>query len=397
MFAWGIGFYGPSVYLRALQAGPGIPVGAASAAVTLHFLFSAALIARLPAAHRRFGLVAVTRAGAVALAAGALLWGIATEPWHLVPAALATGLGWAATSGAAINAMVAPWFDRRRPAALAMAYNGASAGGIVMVPAWTALIAWLGFAPAAALVAAATLLLLWPLAGAWLRDGPEAHGLAPDGDPRPAAPPAPAAPRGAGLLLRDPGFATLSLAFALGLFAQIGLIAHLVTLLAPRLGDGGAAAALSLATVCAVLGRSAMGALIGGTRRRAAAAGNFAVQAAGTLLLAWSGGPDWAALLGCLLFGLGIGNLLSLPPLIAQVEFPRAEVASVVALVTAINQAVYAFAPGLLGLLREATGGYGAPLALAVAAQLAAAAVVLARPGPLSPPPAPPSAPRGPG
>jgi hypothetical protein len=55
-------------------------------------------------------------------------------------------------------------------------------------------------------------------------------------------------------------------------------------------------------------------------------------------------------LLGCVLFGLGIGNLTSLPPLIAQAEFCPADVGRVVALVTAINQAVFAFAPAVLGV-----------------------------------------------
>ncbi len=50
---------------------------------------------------------------------------------------------------------------------------------------------------------------------------------------------------------------------------------------------------------------------------------------------------------------LGVGNLISLPPLIAQREFRPADVVTVVALVTAINQAVFAFAPAIFGGLRD--------------------------------------------
>ncbi|WP_163202631.1 MFS transporter, partial [Citrobacter koseri] len=62
--------------------------------------------------------------------------------------------------------------------------------------------------------------------------------------------------------------------------------------------------------------------------------------------------------LGCVFFGLGVGNLISLPPLIAQKEFARADVGTVVALVTAINQAVFALAPVMFGALRDASDSY---------------------------------------
>ena len=46
-----------------------------------------------------------------------------------------------------------------------------------------------------------------------------------------------------------------------------------------------------------------------------------------------------------LLFGAGIGNTTSLPPLIAQVEFVTEDVARVIALIVAVAQGTYAFAP----------------------------------------------------
>ena len=61
-------------------------------------------------------------------------------------------------------------------------------------------------------------------------------------------------------------------------------------------------------------------------------------------------------LLGVLLFGVGIGNVTSMPPLIAQVEFVKEDVPRVVALVVAIGQATYAFAPAAFGLIRELGG-----------------------------------------
>ena len=133
---------------------------------------------------------------------------------------------------------------------------------------------------------------------------------------------------------------------------------------------------VSLTTVCAVIGRTVTGRWIGEHDRRVAAAINFAVQIGGVLLLIFSGG--WVGLtLGCVLFGLGIGNLTSLPPLIVQTEFDRADVVTVVALIIAIKQGVFAFAPAIIGALRDATADYQLPFALIAGIQLLAAVIVL--------------------
>ena len=116
-------------------------------------------------------------------------------------------------------------------------------------------------------------------------------------------------------LLRQRGFATLSIAFALGMFAQIGLFAHLLARLEPDFGSAIAAFAISLVALCAVLGRTLLGWLLGEHDRRLAAAANFLIQAAGSILLALGDGMVPLAI-GCVLFGLGVGNLNSLPPLL---------------------------------------------------------------------------------
>ena len=129
VFSYGVGFYGPSVFLETIHETRGWPISLISGAVTCHFLLGVIIVANLATLHRRFGLVAVTRAGALAKALGILGWALAREPWQLYAATLPSGFGWAATGGAAIDAMVAPWFARRRPAALSSAYNGASGRG----------------------------------------------------------------------------------------------------------------------------------------------------------------------------------------------------------------------------------------------------------------------------
>jgi cyanate permease len=158
----------------------------------------------------------------------------------------------------------------------------------------------------------------------------------------------------------------------------------LIVRLTPDVGITGAGLLASLATLCAVIGRTLAGWWIGDHDRRVAAAINFAVQIFGVLLLGF--GTGWVLLtFGCILFGLGIGNLTSFPPLIAQKEFNRADVVTVVALIVAINQAVFAFAPAIVGAFRDAGADYVLPFAMIACVQLLAATVVLLGQGISSP------------
>src|SRR5690242_21000566 len=74
VFGWGVGFYGPPIFLHALHERSGWSVSLVSAAVTSHYLLGAAIVANLAALHRRFGVAAVTRAGGIAAALGVLGW-----------------------------------------------------------------------------------------------------------------------------------------------------------------------------------------------------------------------------------------------------------------------------------------------------------------------------------
>ena len=100
------------------------------------------------------GVALVTKTSALALAIGVCGWALATAPWQLFAATLLSGFGWSGMSAAAINAIVSPWFIRARPAALAMAYNGGSIGGVIFSPLWVAAIQAMGFPIAAATLGA---------------------------------------------------------------------------------------------------------------------------------------------------------------------------------------------------------------------------------------------------
>jgi hypothetical protein len=103
---------------------------------------------------------------------------------------------------------------------------------------------------------------------------------------------------------------------------------------------------------------------------------SYAAQMAGSIAFIAAGGTCVPLLLlGIVLFGIGFGNSTSLPPLIAQVEFAAADVTRVVALIVAISQATYAFAPAAFGLIR-ALAPHTAGIAAGAAPGLFAAAAL---------------------
>jgi MFS family permease len=359
VFGWGMGFYGPPVFLSVLRETKGWPLPLISMAVTVHFLLGAVIGANLPAFYRRFGAAKVTKAGALCLATGVLGWASAAAPWQLLVASVFSGAGWGAMSAAAVNAIVSPWFVRARPTALAMAYNGGSIGGVIFSPLWVAAIDMLGFPKSAAAISFAMVLTVWLLADRLFSRTPQQMGLAPDGNlpsmpatsvTSPAAKPLP------GLLLwHNRRFLTLSAGMALGLFAQIGLTAHLFSLLVPAIGAQQAGLAMALVTVMAIVGRSLLGwAMPLRADRRLVACSGYAAQLAGSIVFIGAAGTNVPLLLlGVVLFGAGFGNATSLPPLIAQIEFVKRDVPRVVALIVGIAQGAYAFAPVVFGLVRE--------------------------------------------
>jgi hypothetical protein len=142
------------------------------------------------------------------------------------------------------------------------------------------------------------------------------------------------------------------------------------------------------ATACAIAGRYvAVRAVSHFGERRIVAAASYGVQAVGILaLLSAQADQIWLIVSGVLLFGSGIGKARSLPPLIAQTDFAVKDVGRVVALIVAVGQGTYAFAPAFFGLLQSAPNAGQASyigssesllFAIVIAIQIIAATVCL--------------------
>lgn len=377
MVGWGVGFYGPPIYMQAVIERTGWPIAQVSAAVTLHFLGGTVVIANLPRIYARFGVPAITLLGSIVLGVGVNIWAQANQLWVLYAGAICSGIGWVTLGATAVNTLIAPWYVKERPKALGKAYNGASMGGVIFSPLWVFLIERFGFGTAALMISITAVVLMGGFAFLVFNKTPQSLGQHPDNAalPDPIATSASVAPWTAAQTLRSARFRTLAAGMSLGLFAQIGLIAHLYSILAGRMGAHDASFAMGLATVSAMGGRYLAARLMTrGTDRRQLACLGYAIQMLGTLMLLGLDSHPAVAWVAVLLIGSGIGNATSLPPLIAQTEFSREQTARVIALMVAISQATYAFAPVFFGLIRSS---FPDPAEAIIALVIAAAAAQL--------------------
>jgi MFS family permease len=395
LYSFGLGFSGIAVYVAALQQRHGWSAAVVSAPVTVYYVAGALLTTAIAGVYERQGPRAVVAGGSVAMAAGVMALGVVEQPWQLYPVFLLMAMGWGATSGAAINIIIAPWFQRRRGLAVSIGFTGATLGGVVVAPALLLLIDAVGFAPTLTTVAPALLGVVLLVAIGLMRRGPGELGLGPDGDPGPPSVSRPATADEPGWrrrALRTRRFWSVSAPFALGLAAQVGVLTHLIALVTPVLGAGGAARAAGATAAAALLGRLATGVVVDRLSPRRVTAATLAVQIAGLVLLG-SFSSASVAYAGCILFGLGVGNLTTLPSLVLGAEWPRERFSGLVSLVVGINQLTFAFGPSLVGVVRDATGAYGPALVACVTLQALAAVLVLLGPGKArSPGPAPGSA-----
>lgn len=373
MVSSGLGFYGLAVYLRALTVQQGFSVGAVSGATAGFFLVSGLVGLPVAAYIGRRDPRPLIAAGAVAAAAALLLLGRVTQVWQVYLVYAVFGAGFAASSLVPGTTLVTRWFARRRSLALSVASTGLSAGGVVLTPAIAGLLNRYGLPALAPWLALAFLVGVVPVTALLLRPSPESVGLQPDGDPVPApgtplSPPGPSAREA----MRTRFFVAVTLAHLLAMLAQVGGIAHLFNLVAERADPALAATAVSVLAVSSLAGRLAGGWVSARTSMRGLALVLMVGQAASLGLLVTSQGRH-ALLAITALFGLTVGNLLMLHPLMLAERFGVGDYGRIYSRSQLVATFGVAAGPAVIGLLRDALGGYGAAFAFAAVASMLAA------------------------
>ena len=367
---WGFGLYGHSVYLAELQRLHGWPPSLIAGASTATYLLNATLVIFTQDVVTRFGVQRLVLSGVAALALAIVLLALASKPWQVYAAYLAMSFGWLGLGLVVIPTLVSRWFTRKRGLAISLALNGASFGGIVVAPALVGLIALTDFRRAMLIAAAVMVAIVVPAVLAWVRE-PAASTAA-----TPAQASEPAWTRRDALASLP--FWTVSGPFALALIAQVAFIVHQIAFMEPLVGRAQAALSVSVMTVMAVIGRLTLGAVVDRLDPRMISSASMFSQA--VALFAMTRTTDTNTLLiCCAAYGFSVGNIITLPSLIIQREFRAETFGLVLGLSTAIGTFAGAIGPGLIGLIREAAGDYGAALLVCMTLKIVGGAFVLVR------------------
>ena len=374
----GLGFYNLAVLLDAFVSERGFPVALASGATACYFIGSGTggvlagwLIDRIDP---RLVVIASACASAVALASVGLLH----DPFQLYAFHLVFGLCYGCGGLIPNITVVARWFEARRPQALSIASTGLSLGGIAVTPLSALLIEHRGIAAAAPWLGLAFFIGVVPLVALVVRPSPHAMGLAPDGAtrPEPGEVPGPSRSTTFARAIRSRFFVGVASSYFFVMGAQVGAIAHLYRL--AKIGGNADIAALAVALVASasVIGRLSGGWLLLKVPARAFTLVMFALQ--GCALAVLSVAVDRSILLfGTVLFGLSMGNVLMMQPLLLAEAFGTRSFGRIYSVSQFVTMPGVAGGPALLGIIFAVTGDYTVPYLAAAATSILGIAILL--------------------
>ncbi len=351
MFSSGIGFYNASVILGVAVDELDASVTAVSGATAVFFavggsagFFLSKLMDRIDI--RWFFLVGGI-CGAIALTG--LRWVTSVVELYLFFVLLGIGFGVGGLLPA--TTLVARWFNAKRSVAMSIASTGLSAGGIAITPLVARLFDARGLAGAGPWLGLAWFCGIVPLSLLVLRSKPSDKGLEPDGAPRPDTP-----PTLTGATFEQARatkfYRHLCVVFGLIFLAQVGGIAQLFRMVSERIDNDAAATAVSTLALASVVGRLLGGVVVTKLRTVSLIAALILVQSIGLSLLAFADSRI-AVAVAAIVFGISVGNLLMLQPLVIAEIFGVREYSRIYSFNMLFGTIGVAAGPFVLGVLRD--------------------------------------------
>jgi MFS family permease len=371
-----LGFYGLATYLNAFSKEKGWEVGSISLATTMFFFVGGVVgvgVSRVIAKRdMRQVIVFGGVLGALALAA----LGQVEEKWQLFVVYFVFAVGWAASGMVPATTAITRWFHVKRSVALSVASTGLSVGGVVITPVVKWALDGHGLAATTPWLGVVWFLGIVPVTVWLLRPDPAPLGWLPDGArPRPGA--APSRPLGVPYeVARQMWFFwAVTVGYVFVMAAQVGGIQQLVKLVEERTGAGAATAATSVLAATSVVARLVGGRVVTRAPMVRLTMTLAVLQGAALAVLAV---VEHTALLfaGIVLFGLTVGNLLMLQPLLIAERFGVADYPRIFSRSQFVAVFGTAGGPYLLGRLHDWFDGYRASYLVAAALSLAGAALV---------------------
>jgi len=384
----GVGYYGLPVFLKPLKDSHGWTTTQVSWAPTIYFCISGLTSAIVGPYVDRRGPRGFMLVGTLLNGVSATFIGLVDELWQLYVVYFVFAVAFGMSSGIAVNAIMTRWFVRKRALAMSISSTGVSVGGVVLAPVASKLIDIGGLELATPVLGALVVVVALPVILGVVVFDPAEMGLEPDGG---GEPPATAAAERARAVqyrvwtraeaMRTVGFWGILVAFLLVLIAQTGYVVHQVTFLEDRLGSRSAAAfTLSVTALGSIIARLAVGVFADGVDRRLLTVILFVVQGTCILLIIHTENvaATWAL---TLVFGLTIGNIYMMQSLLVGEIFGMVSFGAIFGLISLAGQVGSGLGPIGVGIVHDATDGYGVPFTItALLTYAAAAAVLFARP-----------------
>ena len=371
-FSSGSAFYAFGLFIVPFNEEFGWTRGNVSGAISLHFLivglcgpFAGRIIDRFGARYLVIGGVGIAGAAYVALSMVSSLPALYAT-WALL------AVGTALFGVVPIGVMVSQWFDRQRGLAMGIAMIGIGLGGLVFAPIIGAVIDATGWRTAAVILGALLLTIPVPFALFIIRRSPADMGLGRDGDPIPPSDTAPdpiqprtlgsdgvaTASTTMGAAIRTPAFWLISGAFFLASTATVGVLQHQASFLRDyALAPSLAALGVGVTSGIGSAGKLFFGYLADRLPVRYAALLSFGCQATGLSLLLTTQ-QTWAIWAYIVLFGIGMGAIVVLVPLLVAEVFGTSAFGVLFGSVNAVQGLGLALGPFAAGVVFDTWGSY---------------------------------------
>lgn len=381
----GLPFYGASVINTAMGNALQLDkttIGMGFSTTSLLWGFSGPLVALML---NRIGVRYTVTAGALVLAAGALVLGLfVANGWMFVAVfGVVMGIGLGLASNLPAQTGITLWFSRKRALVLSLVMTASGVGGFLAPPLLNKVIAS-GNWQTAWLLVAATSLLCAAIALVFLRNKPAdlgqwADGVAPSEHTQGAHAGVQWLPRD---ILRSVTFWKILVGGIVFAAPSPLLVAHGVAHL-EGLGHTPAIAAwaIGLMLLCSVPGRVLAGFLCDRYPPRRVWAGMLLLIAAGVAVVV-SAGSTLEIGLFAILMGIGFGGSLICWVAITANYFGPASFATAMGMQTPISTLIVSSVPTLAGVLYDRAGSFSLALWVTVGAALLGALLITTAPAP---------------
>jgi len=349
-FTSGLGFYNHSVLLTALAGEEGFPIAVVSSAVAVFFLvsgFSGLVIGSLL---ERYDVRFIIAFGALLASVSLAAIGFVSEIWQLYLVYVIFGVGFSASGILPATTLVARWFHESRARALSLASTGLSIGGVILTPLSAAMVAENGVTAASPWLGLLYFVGVVPVCLFVLRSEPATLGLKADGGRNDSK----VSPILDGVkfadAIRQGYFWALSVAFLFVMLAQVGAIAHQYGIISRHLNTADVVYGIAVLPLFSIIGR-----LVGGFIIDMFSTSRFTIcmmllQSASLALMAFAGNVV-VLIFGLAVFGITVGNLLMLQPLLLAEVYGLVHYSRIFAWSNLVTIFGLAAGPALMGYL----------------------------------------------